>query len=120
MIPKYIIEKAIEGGWWPFEKYDSSTVRCTGVYTEKNVVTLHSRTTWSDGVSDKDVQDLIFEEIALDPDFWMALGEKGEWFVHSHKPFQKHIVMLAHAQCFYSLILRKALPKEINDFWKTV
>lgn len=107
MIPKKAIEKAIRGGWNPLEEYDLSTLRITDSNVKGNLVVIHSRTTWSDGVVDTDVTDISFYEVALDPSFWNALEgplswrREPHWFYNGKSSMKNNGVLDAGRMSFF-------------------
>lgn len=63
-----------------------------------------------------------WQVIALDPDFWMALGKEVGWMKDDYYiagiPQGRHYIREAHR--FYDLILRKASQEQINNFWQNI
>lgn len=93
LIPKEAIELAIEGGWQVF---------------------LHPKT--GNYVHNEDKHALPFaldwQEIALDPDFWRALGKVLEWDnPETEDYFEWHI----QAMNFYDLVLTNG---DTAQFWR--
>lgn len=92
MIPKYIIEKAIEGGW-KFQR--------------------------SDRVSDEEAIEITlldWERIALDPSFWQSLGKSLGWVTHTMSgelPLREQDWYI-EAKRFYNLILTGG---DTEKFW---
>jgi hypothetical protein len=121
MIPKHIIEKAIAGGW---HKDWKLTVKGLDVadFLVGNI--LQFRTT-----DDRCKINIPIFEIALDPDFWVALGKEMGWNKETHggKTFidwQGDVYETVYnwqyrALRFYDFILRKASQEEIEAFWKS-
>lgn len=109
MIPKEIIEKAIEGGWQDGQALDPSRVDVLGV----GYIRIYH---WDSS----EFNGYEWQELALDPTFWQALGnsldiafeekcaargdfvsfEKWNWKLNAHR--------------FYDLILTK---QPIEAFW---
>lgn len=127
MIPKHIIEKAIAGGWKPTPPIGD------------RIVLIHQRRF---GIVTAQKMYECF--IALDPDFWMALGKEMGWkevyigkceecgYVrYRDKPYHGYECSknedfnpaqppLEYAHRFYDLILHKASQEEITSFWKSL
>lgn len=68
-IPPKVIEIAIHGGWKPPVEDSKNWYRDLNILTETGWKTL----------ADKIIQRNGYEEIALDPKFWQALGKALEW-----------------------------------------
>lgn len=105
MIPEHVISKAIAGRWKyrgsSIERFDFSAAKEDGhgfIVTKVGTSAVH------------------YEQIALDPDFWAALGKKMGWpdTLDGYEGWKLKAVN------FYRLILRKASQEEIDNFWKTV
>lgn len=99
MIPTYIIEEAIAGGWsnyptkWEYDDYTFESFDVDGILLHR----------------------VVASEIALDPDFWMALGKEMGWDDEGAMDVMQDWHGYAHK--FYNIILRKASQAEINSFW---
>lgn len=129
MIPKHIIEKAIAGGW----KLPSSPFSVEAQRWERSLYAPEVATR--------------YPELAItDPDFWMALGKEMGWGVLRCINCEKTAVPVRKnendpeywADCcprkrldygkswelyavdFVRLILRKAPPQEITNFWNSL
>lgn len=118
MIPEYIIEKAIAGGW------------------------KDSQYEWAvSHAQDTVIIDMAKQLTCLDPDFWSALGKEMGWaekmfplehfaagmtqFLywtgdnrHRYTPHQ--VGPVYHAHRLHDLILRKVSQTEIDAFWKSL
>lgn len=110
MIPKRIIEKAIEGGWQSKIFRHKNFVADTGSYdfqvvdTETGAVVLR----------------LPYAEIALDPTFWQALGKSLGWKDWEGKYSPAVNIQLAwqyEAHRFYDLILT---GQSTEQFWEEI
>lgn len=104
MIPKRIIEKAIERGWEPavdfYMEYPSQWVQaddCSMVFI---------------GQSGKIFGIYEIEKIVLDPSFWQALGKALGWRDSNDR---KGGEWLLHAKTFHDFILTGV---DTYEFWK--
>lgn len=108
MIPKDVIEKAIAGGW---KEQQSNFENVLGGYAFYKIK--GQRETFKS-----------CEEIALDPDFWMALGPNETQRLNVYSVSYKEVLLQydweSKAIEFYRLILRKASQEEIDNFWKAL
>lgn len=108
MIPKEAIDKAIEGGW-------------SGFFARGY--------TWNGkGITDIDGDFWTYEEVALDPTFWQALGKAlgwpEDWYIGESRFKDKVDGRLYrthcpkwHAHVFFELILAQ---EDTKTFWEEI
>lgn len=106
MIPTHIIEKAIAGGWI-FQNSKKIEVLEGGFRGTRILVTY----------KDEYRRYPAYEEIALDPDFWMALGLACGW---AGGETTAEMFATTQAHKFLDLILSKASQDDIAAFWKSL
>lgn len=106
MIPKRIIEKAIEGGWKPQNiGFPKGNTDLTGFSVEGNKVIIGARSFVHYGKYEQQRDGEFWvhaTQIALDPLFWQAFGKSCGWKPEPIADFPKWKYM---AKAFYDLIL---------------
>lgn len=109
-IPKLAIEKAIEGGWQDGQALDSKRIEITGM----GYIRIYH---WDS--SEFNAYD--WQEVALDPTFWQALGKALGWPKEVNYPakeiyqFRCAATCDFHAHRFYDLVLTGG---GTEAFWK--
>lgn len=134
-IPTEILKLAIEGGW----KFPTSLVRVSGWKPSKNGVGLllwneqtkdeaiaHNKKFATQSIMPRIKQLVSYAEVALDREFWIALGRKLGWYIDLDKcnaDFRNNIRdnAMPCANCYahhlYNLILTDQDPTE---FWREI
>lgn len=113
-IPKEIIEKAIEGGW--FGGYSFSQDK----YEEGKYIFVMADDCTHEQFRQHQVRRLSSEDIAFDPSFWQALGKSLGWnypVMRDGRWSPEHSLMPNWRDCaqdFYDLILTN---KSTDQFW---
>lgn len=101
MIPKHIIEKAIEGGW---------RENMHRIVMEKSYCML-----FSERLSTYPTM-IYYAEIILDPLFWQSLGKALRWYGDNPEPDKKHLkgLWIEYAHEFFDLLLT---GDDTKKFW---
>lgn len=134
MIPKYILEKAISGGWKILGNVvegERERIDLEGFEVQTFETTAHFR--------GKDTGlERLYQSIIADADFWIALGRALGWHNHYHfghppisvMPPQFDIVQPPqfrsvpewrwHALEYFDLLLSKPTPEQVENYWREI
>lgn len=117
-IPQEIIAKAIEGGWWPDTPHKVNKEHTRLVFNElEDSIEFHPQ--------DKEFpySVILWEQIALDKDFWVALGKSLNW-EHEHMRVnwgQEEHYYVPLWQFYASKVINLILQeKETDSFWQNL